>query len=172
MNDRTDSMPLAEVIETILRPALLQLPPFMTSDRAELMVLTTGAQETNFMYRRQMGNGPARGFWQFELGTRASRGGVWGVYLHQASAPHLRMLCALHKVDFLPEAIHAALEFDDVFACGVARLLLLTDAAPLPQVGDVQGAWRCYAERTWRPGKPHPEKWPGYYQASINALGL
>lgn len=172
MTDLTQPMPLADVVANIMRPALAQLPPFMTSPRAEIAILTIGQQESHFQFRRQMGNGPARGFWQFELGTRASRGGMWGVFLHAASAPHLKTLCALHEVDFEPSAIHAALERDDIFACGVARLLLLTDAQPLPTVGDVNGLWTLYAERTWRPGKPHPEKWPGYYQASRTTLGL
>ncbi|MFX7825112.1 hypothetical protein ABTK20_22185, partial [Acinetobacter baumannii] len=81
---------------------------------------------------RQMGNGPARSFWQFELGTKESRGGVWGVYLHGASRPLLERLCAVLKVPFTPQAIYAAMEHNDILAAGVARLMLFTDAQRLP----------------------------------------
>ena len=57
-----------------------------------------------------------------------------------------------------PDAIYAALEYDDVLAAGVARLLLWTDPKALPPVGDVDAAWALYL-RTWRPGKPKPDSW-------------
>ncbi len=42
----------------------------------------------------------------------------------------------------------------DLHETGVfARLLLWTDAKPLPAIGDEQGAWDYYL-RNWRPGKP------------------
>lgn len=165
-------MPLQTVIGTILGPALAYLPSFMDSDRSRVMLLSIGQQESQFMFRRQMGDGPARGFWQFETGTQSTRGGVWGVFLHSASAPHLRTVCEARKVVFEPGAIWRALEVDDIFACCVARLLLLTDAQALPAVTDEDGSWLLYAERTWRPGKPHPQSWPGYHRAARAALGL
>ncbi len=58
-----------------------------------------------------------------------------------------------------------------MLAAAFARLLLLTDAKPLPQIGDVQGAWAYYV-RNWRPGKPHPDTWPGLYKQAQAALGV
>jgi len=54
--------------------------------------------------------------------------------------------------------IWGALETDDVFACGVARLLLWTDPRKLPAADDEDGAWEYYL-RNWRPGKPHRDRW-------------
>lgn len=152
-----------EVPRLAIQPAMDLLPKVMDSARARVMLLTIGMQESRFLYRRQMGNGPARGFWQFERGTQASKGGVWGVYLHKESRDHLKALCKVRKTDFDPDAIWRALEHDDVLAAGVARLLLWTDAQPLPAVDDMEGAWKLYADRAWRPGKPHKKTWPEFH---------
>lgn len=152
-----------EVTRLAIQPAMDLLPKVMDSARARVLLLAIGMQESRFLYRRQMGNGPARGFWQFERGTQASRGGVWGVYLHKQSRDHLKALCAARGVEFDPDAIWRALEQDDVLAAGVARLLLWTDAQPLPAVDDMEGAWTLYATRAWRPGKPHKKTWPEFH---------
>jgi hypothetical protein len=157
---------LAEIIKTAINPALAILPMGMDSPKARVMLLATGLQESRFQYRRQMGNGPARGFWQFERG-----GGVKGVFTHHASTGHLHNLCKARGVPFDVPTIWAALETDDVLAAGVARLLYYTDPKPLPDVDDADGAWKLYL-RTWRPGKPHPATWPDYHQQAREALGL
>ena len=159
-------MTLSDVIKTAINPALAILPMAMDSAKARVMLLATGLQESRFEYRRQMGNGPARGFWQFERG-----GGVKGVFTHHASTGHLYNLCKARGVPFDIPAIWAALETDDVLAAGVARLLYYTDPKPLPEVDDAEGSWKLYL-RTWRPGKPHPETWPGYHQQAREAMGL
>lgn len=71
-------MTLSEIICLAIEPALRLLPPAMDTVKARVMLLAIGLQESAFAARRQAGNGPARGFWQFELGTPQSRGGVWG----------------------------------------------------------------------------------------------
>lgn len=159
-------MTLADIIKNAINPALAILPMSMDSPKARVMLLATGLQESRFEYRRQMGNGPARGFWQFERG-----GGVKGVFTHHTSTGHLHNLCKARGVPFDIPTIWAALETDDVLAAGVARLLYYTDPKPLPAVDDAEGSWKLYM-RTWRPGKPHPEKWPGYHQQALEALGL
>jgi hypothetical protein len=159
-------MLLTEIIRGAIDPALQLLPKKFDSREARTLMLAIGLQESRFEYRRQLGNGPARGFWQFEEGTRASRGGVWGVYLHSASADLLRQLGHDRDVSFDPHAIWAALEQDDVLAAGVARLMLFTNPKPLPAIGDADGAWAYYLN-TWRPGKPHPETWPALYVQAL-----
>jgi len=146
------------------------LPPKMRSDRADVMLLAIGLQESRLRYRAQLGGGPARGLWQFERGTRASRGGVWGVYLHAASRDHLRDLCEARGVEYAPDPIYRTLERDDVLAAGVARLLLWTDAKALPELGDWAEAWDLYARRAWRPGKPHPDTWGGFYAEALGTV--
>ena len=59
-------------------------------------------------------------------------------------------------------------EWDDVLAAAFARLLLFTDPAKLPKLGDADGAWQLYL-RTWRPGKPHPHTWPDLYAQALEA---
>jgi hypothetical protein len=157
---------LYEAHTSIITPALRLLPPKMDSLSARIVMLAIGQQESRFIYRRQMGNGPARGYWQFERGTQASRGGIWGVYLHPASSGLLQALCAARGCPFDPRSIWERIEIDDVLAAGVARLLLWTDALALPKADNPTGGWRLYAERTWRPGKPHPETWPGFWRAA------
>lgn len=151
-------MSLDEVNSLAITPALQILPAAMDTPEARIMLLAIGLQESRLEYRRQLKGGPARGLWQFECGTQASRGGVWGVFLHDASRYWLAQLCAARGVKFHPEYIYPVLERDDVLAAGVARLLLFTDRMPLPVARDPDAAWALYA-RTWRPGRPHPETW-------------
>ena len=130
------------------------------------MLIAIALQESRLAHRWQVlqggGKGPARGLLQFEQGTRASRGGVWGVYLRKTSASLLAPVCHARGVALEPGAIWSALETDDVLAVAVARLLLLTDPYPLPELADPRGAWNLYM-RTWRPGRPHPSTWDAYY---------
>lgn len=166
-------MTLEEITAQAINPALALLPGSMDTPRARVPLLAIGLQESRFEHRRQLVGtpprpaGPAMSFWQFELGTRASKGGVWGVYLHSASAGFLRQLCVARGVQHSPADIWRAIEHDDVLAAGLARLLLWTDALPLPALGDEAGAWDLYARRCWRPGKPHPETWPAFYARAL-----
>lgn len=143
--------PLA-ALDTAIDPALAELPARMTSDAARVMLLAIALQESKLTYRRQHGGGPARGLWQFE------RGGIVAVLGHAASNTHVRNLCSAHKVRSRVADILEALPEDDIFAAGLARLLLWTDHRPLPE--DMDAAWSYYL-RDWRPGKPRPADWPG-----------
>ncbi|PJM89057.1 hypothetical protein [Achromobacter ruhlandii] len=161
-------MDLKEVVERAIEPAVALLPVRMDTSAARVMLLAIGLQESRFEHRRQIG-GPARGFWQFEKGSRASRGGVWGVCLHPACKGYLAALCKARSVACYPDAIYAALEYDDVLAAGVARLLLWTDPKALPPVGDADAGWALYL-RTWRPGKPKPDSWPVLYRQAVSQV--
>lgn len=168
-------MELKTVIRKAIEPAYKLLPPAMASKEATVLLLAIGLQESRFEHRYQIvqgrpgAKGPARGFWQFEKGTQASRGGVWGVYLHPASKSHLEALCKSQGVPFNPDRIWERLEFNDVLAAGVARLMLWTDPKALPAVGQSQDAWLTYL-RVWRPGKPHPQTWPVLYNQAVRAV--
>lgn len=155
-------MDLRLVMDSAVGPAMNLLPSKFDSDAAKVMLLAIGLQESRFKFRRQMGNGPARGFWQFEKG-----GGVKGVMTHDRTYEHARTLCKARGVEFTPAQIWNALEKDDVLAAGFARLLLWSDAGPLPATADA--GWQCYL-RNWRPGKPHPETWPEYFAMAKQAV--
>lgn len=154
---------LARYNSEVLEEALALLPAKMDSVRARVLMLAIGLQESRFTHRRQVG-GPARGHYQFERG-----GGVRGVLTHPESKVHALRICRRRGVPVgVPGALDAtyrALEKDDILAACFARLLLWTDAAPLPAVEDVDGAWAYYL-RTWRPGKPHPHTWPELHEAA------
>ncbi|SFL64095.1 hypothetical protein [Azotobacter beijerinckii] len=154
----------SEIRAAAIAPALALLPTRMSSPQAEAMLLAIGLQESGFIHRRQIG-GPARGFWQFELG------GVRGALQHPLSRPHALAVCKARNVEPAETAVYAALEHDDVLAAAFARLLLWTDPAPLPAVGEVGAAWDLYV-RTWRPGKPHRDRWDGCYARAMYARAM
>lgn len=164
-------MTLAEPLDTIevtaIGPALALLPSRLDTDGARIMLRAICLQESAGVHRYQVlsggRKGPARGLWQFELGSKLWKGGVWGVFLHPASRFWLSELCRARGCEFDPRAIWEQLERDDVLAAGVARLLLFTDPRPLPLPGMQEDAWDCY-QRNWRPGKPHPDRWPANYR--------
>ena len=148
--------------------ALRLLPPAMDSKEARVMLYAIGLQESRFTHRAQVidggGKGPARGYWQFERG-----GGVTGVLRHPASRFWANSVCNARNIPAQPLNVWLALETDDVLAAALARLLLFTDPARLPAVGEQATSLRYYL-RVWRPGKPHPETWPSCYQAAIGAV--
>jgi hypothetical protein len=155
---------LKTIVRTAVKPALALLPVKMDTPAARLLLLAIGLQESRFLYRRQLGSGPARGLWQFERG-----GGVRGVLTHPASREHAYRICGIRGVEPVAAAVHPALEGDDVLAAAFARLLMWTDAWRLPAVGDAQGGWDMYI-RTWRPGKPHPQTWAGLYAQAVAGM--
>jgi len=157
-------MDLDVITRTAMDPALTLLPARMDTPEARVMLLAIGLQESRFLHRRQIG-GPARGFWQFE-----QEGGVRGVLAHPASRDVARQVCAAREVAPAAASVYPVLETDDVLACAFARLLLWTDAKPLPSAGDSSGAWSLYL-RTWRPGKPHPQTWPALHVQAVAATG-
>lgn len=156
-------MTLRELRFGPLAEALLLLPAKMTSPQAEVMLLAIGLQESRFEHRRQIG-GPARGFWQFERG-----GGVRGVLRHRITAGIAAVICADRGVQPNDQAAWEAIERDDVLAAAFARLLLYTDPAPLPALGECAKAWDYYL-RTWRPGKPHRRTWDELYAQALEAV--
>lgn len=151
-------MTLETIISNVIHPVMALLPAAMDSPQARVYLLASGLQESRFKDRYQIvqgrpgAKGPARGFWQFEQGTQSSRGGVWGVYLHEASRYWLSIVCAARGVAFKPRAIWERMETDDVLAAALARLLMFTDAQRLPEVRDEEGDGSC----TCAPGGQGP----------------
>lgn len=125
---------------------LSYLPAKFNTEQAQKMLSAIQRQEDPAMRRRQWPTGPARGLWQFEAG-----GGVKGVLTHPASRAHALTVCDKADVRPTAAAVWAALQHDDKLAAAFARLLLFTDAAALPAIGDEEGAWAYYL-RNWRPG--------------------
>jgi len=146
------------ILRFTLPAAYALLPEPMQSPGASAQLLAIGRQESEFLYRRQVG-GPARSFWQFE------RGGVQGVLRHSATAePIAHVLRYLRYADAVDDVghVHALIEFNDTLAAALARCLLWTLADRLPHRDEPQRAWNQYIA-AWRPGKPHPETWDANY---------
>lgn len=158
------SMPrvISTVARYVIPAALAHLPERMDTPEAHVMLLAIAGQESGFQHRRQTGQGPARGLWQFEqIGLRE-------VLRHPVSQQHAEQACTALLYAGRPNfALHEALEHNDILACAVARLALWRDPAPLPAIGDAEGAWQYY-RRIWAPGKPHPERWPANYAAAVS----
>lgn len=148
------------VLAHTLPAAFALLPSSMDTPAARAMLLTIGLQESGFADRRQR-SGPARGFWQFEVG------GVLATATHRSSALHVEKV--LNALIYAPIAgtsqavtCQAALEHNDVLAACFARLLLFTLPMPLPDVMKPDAAWAQY-HSAWRPGRPNRQTWDAYY---------
>lgn len=145
----------------ILTPALALLPSGMDTRWARVNLLAIGLQESRLIHRKQIG-GPAKGLWQFESG-----GGVKGVKTHSATKTHARAVCDERGVPFQQKAIYDALEHDDILAACFARLNLWWAPGALPH--SATEGWAYYLN-TWRPGKPHPATWFGFWQQAVQAV--
>jgi hypothetical protein len=155
---------LGYVRDAVIPTAFLILPTEMASVEAKAMLLAIGLQESGFLYRRQMAGGPARGFWQFEIG------GVKAVLGHVQSKVQARRALSIMRYDTEdPIASYAALEHNDILAAIFARLLLWTHPKPLPKRGEAEQAWDYYLD-TWRPGKPKRERWEECYRSAWSVI--
>lgn len=169
---------MKDEIRAAVDAAFQLLPVSMNIVRAQVEMYAIGYQESEFLTRRQYGNGPAASFWQFER-----TGGIIGVMQHHSSKELAAKVCAARGVAFDSHAIWNAMLKDDVLGAAFARLLLYTDPAALPAVPDVfdpkklfqpkdpdaPASWRYYY-RNWRPGRPHPEKWAASYAAGLKVV--
>lgn len=138
------------------------LPSKFNTTDSTVLLLAIGLQESRFEHRQQVG-GPARSFWQFEKG-----GGVKGVLSHPGTAKHAQAVCVLRGIAPTAESVYARMLDDDLLGCAFARLLLYSDAKPVPVAGSIDAGWDYYA-RNWRPGRPHPETWRGLYLEAMKA---
>ena len=153
------------ILTDIITPALLLLPPRMTSDRAIAMMLAIQAQEDPDQRRRQWPEGPARGLWQFERD-----GGVAGVLRHTLTRDHAMAVChALGNAGTVASVYHQ-LEHDDILAACFARLLLWTIPQGLPGRDEPEEGWAQYI-KAWRPGKPHKRTWAANFKRAWEVVG-
>lgn len=161
----------AEFVATVLDPGLAwcaKLPGWKipSDDRARVLLTAISGQEANWTARIQGGIGPARGLFQFERG-----GGVAGVLNDDATGLLAEQACRVSNVPINSIAVWQALALPahDNLAVAFARLLLWSDVAPLPQVGDEKGAYAYYL-RLWRPGAPDSARWIVRYPQAMAAI--
>ncbi len=155
-------MHLNHLMDFAIDPALELLPSKMTSPEARVMMVAIALQESRPQHRRQLPNGPAHGYWQFERG-----GGVAGVLTHRSVAKHAAALCKRLDVEPDRQKVYAALVHQDILAAGFARLLLWTLPQPLPT--EPAEGWAQYMD-AWRPGRPHPSTWRRYWDRAVELV--
>lgn len=159
-------------MQNAISVGLKHLPASMDTPSARAMLYAIALQESAGIHRWQIVNpshpermGPARGFWQFELG-----GGVLGVLTHVSSKPHAKNLCEHYMLNPVAYQVYALLHRPayDGLAAGFARLLLWTDAQalPEPELDQTDTAWDYYL-RVWRPGKPHRSTWDECFRQGV-----
>lgn len=150
------------ILTDAIDPALAllwRLCAIKPDQRARLMLMAIAGQESAWVHRLQI-TGPARSFWQFERG-----GGVAGVLSHPSTKAKIAAVCDELEIPCDVGTVYEAMAWNDILGACMARLLLFTDPAALPEVGKVQEGWQMYL-RNWRPGMPHPEVWPARYGTS------
>jgi hypothetical protein len=102
-----------EFLATVIRPTLMAID--LDSTAAEQLLLGTAMQESDLVHRRQMGDGPARGFFQMEPFTHND---IWENFLkfHPELAAKITKLLTSPGADKIEE-----LENNDQYACAMAR---------------------------------------------------
>lgn len=148
-----------DCLEKVVRPALLLVE--LDSAEAEINVLAIGAQESELVFTRQLGEGPARGYWMDEIE------GVEDVFRHSHSSERAIAFCKTQGVEPNAQAVYDALENNPVLAAGIARLKLATNPAPLS--ADEQTAWTLYMA-VWRPGRPRPWDWSDNFRRAVETV--
>jgi len=150
---------MRQYIQSCISTALGELPERMDSYSARLLIIAAGFQESDFIHRRQI-NGPARGFFQFELS------GCTGVLTHHTTQDVARGLMLSARYEASPVVAYGAVEHNDVLAAAFARLCFWRLPEPLPDRDDIDGLWHYY-RMAWAPGKPRPEKWAESYRRAM-----
>jgi hypothetical protein len=154
-----------EFINQWIFPAAFSLlPPDYDTPAARRLMIAIGLQESRFKARRQMGQGPARSFWQFE------RIGVEGLLVKvdkAKTASRLADIATFLGCRPVVDDIHAAIEHNDILSAVCARLLLFTHADPIPTTQDA--AWAYYL-KLWRPGKAKPDTWAEHWQTASELI--
>jgi hypothetical protein len=136
-------------------------PGKMLQTGSRALLIAIALQESRMKHRRQLGGGPARGLWQFELGE-TPQAGVRGILNHAATGKIIRDLLTALNYDHSPETSYHVIEHNDLLAITYARLLIWTVAGALPTRGQHQYAWDYYISG-WHPGKPHRDTWSAFY---------
>ena len=156
----------ANFLTTVVDPGLALLARIAgvpSNDRARVLLVAIAGQESGWNARVQH-LGPGHSWWQFE---RA--GGAAGVLTHPASRLKIRAVCAELVIPADLNTVYETMVWNDNLAVAMARLLLWTDVALLPPVGNASDSWLLYL-KLWRPGKPRAADWPANYAVSAAAV--
>jgi hypothetical protein len=152
--------PLSLICREVIRPALQQAG--IWSEAREQLVLGTGAVESRFKYVKQLGDGPAMGWFQCEPATHQD---LWANFIpgRPQLKDRLRLLCeGLER--------NGALVAFPQYAAAICGVHYLRIKAALPAAGDAQ-AMAEYHKRYYNTalGKTDPAESVIHFQRAIEA---
>ena len=135
-----------------IHPALTSIK--LWTPAAEELLLGTAIVESDLLHRKQLGNGPARSFFQMEPVTHDD---IWNNFLKYKPdlARAISSLMTSSDADKIVE-----LEKNDEYACAMARAHYARVKWPLPKAGDVD-AMAKYWKRHYntKGGKGNEDKY-------------
>jgi hypothetical protein len=122
------------------------------SEAASDLLLGTAVQESGgFRWNRQLGHGPARGYFQMEIATHDD---IWTNYLKYKHALGEKVKATLKPGE---SATAETLVTNDYYAAAMARIRYMRVPAPLPPAGNVEALakyWKHYYNTPHGGGKP------------------
>ena len=113
------------------------------------LVLGTGIQESGLIFRRQHGNGPARGLWQMEPRTFYD---LWNSFVGRDRMLHDALEAIAGSMHPTPDMLAS----NDQFAAAMCRVLYRRMPTPLPDAGDIKAQaryWKKYYNTPLGAGK-------------------
>ena len=123
--------------DTIVKPALVALDHW--SDPAERLMMGTAAQESGLIHTRQLGGGPALGYFQMEPATHDD---CWASYIDFRASLKSKVL-AIRTANGPPQA--SEMETDAKYAAAMARVRYMRVAAGIPDTGrEIAAYWKLY----------------------------
>ncbi len=123
--------------DSFVKPALQAMNRW--SLPAEMLLMGTAAQESHLIYTRQLGGGPALGYFQMEPATHDD---CWTNYIdYRASLRSL--ILSIRTATGTPQA--SEMETDHKYAAAMCRVRYLRAPASLPSSArDLAAYWKLY----------------------------
>ena len=115
--------------DCVVRPVIKRLG--LWSPAAEQLVLATAIHESFAQYLRQLGGGPAIGFWQMEKDTHDD---IWDNYLEYR--PDMRFKLSNLRASWPRDAEQMATNI--AYGCAMCRIHYFRRPEPLPSEGDAE----------------------------------
>jgi hypothetical protein len=164
----TKSWSVRDFIREVIDPAIAALPLDETKGETvaglQQLLIGTALQESDLIHTRQMGGGPARGYFQMEPATHDD---IWANYLAYQKDTAAKVLAVAGLASGTPKA--ALLEDNHVYAALMARVhYRRRSKAKLPAADDVKAMAALWKQVYNTPkGKGKAEEFEAKYNAAM-----